>query len=1023
MTRLNFLYLALVFVLLPSPAAMKGLEHSSHIQANLSEEMPHNIVNDPSSPKIHTVADPYTIYLPIFTLPPAPQISDFLLYAERSILLGSRDVAKGGDIGVRTVASNPASQLTVDIDARIDGSHSLIAPSVTLQPGAVVGMVQTNVLNASNAILTGSFPASVMPALPLGRVSSSGTSDVTVGKKQTRALPPGTYGTLDVQGVLQLRAGNYSFSQITLDDSAQLIGLTEGIRVDVAQSLVTGTGVSISPGDGRPASDLTITVAGHDDILGQRAATLGLQNNIRLVLAVPHGTLSLGAESHAKGAFAGFDIIVGGDVGLEYDSGIVASEPGQHGQQQLSGYFSVPANPGTTPIVSPVPAATPVQVAIGLPVRDRTGMEDLAAQVSDPKNPKYRQYLTVDQFVQTFGPSTADYQALVHWAQSTDLNIDSTYRNNLLVSIRGTAAEVEQALYANLVYRQRKDGSTFITVDRDPSLDLSVPILRISGLNDADPPHPLSRPIAPVHAREGNVGPDSGSGPKGKFGGNDFRVAYAPRVSLTGAGQSVALVQFNGFFPNDITQYENHFSLPNVPVITHTVDAFNGLPDTSDITKTNGEREVALDIEMVIAMAPGLAAVEVYEGFEPNKILNAIAAPPAGIPLSRQVSSSWGYHIDDNTKQILAEFAIQGQSYFQSSGDDGAFPSDPGDSRDLPYSTIVGGTALTMNGKGLSWQSETTWAHGGGGILTGVPVPDYQKTVDFSQNGGSTQFRNTPDVSMVADSVAIWADNGLQQAVAGTSIAAPLWAGYMALVNEQAQNGGKGPVGFANPTLYLIGQSAVAYPDDFHDINDGSSNPSTTRSPNNGKPLAEFKAVTGFDLATGWGTPTASLINDLSGNPRVTIRYHQVGACNGYAGPFGLVGAGPNAAFVIFGVESIDNSQSRTAFAFDPAQLYIQQAQQEFIDPSLHLARDILGPFAATPVTVNPGQNLKFSISAYGATTVTTTNPNGAVEANQTAYFLRYNTSPSSPRIVLEKTDSTRTSWPLTEDCKTIALH
>ena len=155
----------------------------------------------------------------------------------------------------------------------------------------------------------------------------------------------------------------------------------------------------------------------------------------------------------------------------------------------------------------------------------------------------------------------------------------------------------------------------------------------------------------------------------------------------------------------------------------------------------------------------------------------------------------------------------------------------------------------------------------------------------------------------------------------------------------------------------------------------------------------------------------------------VTITYHQVGACNGYAGGGGAINVGPNQAYVIFGVERIDNSLSSSSFNFDPANLFVQQAAPRFFDPSLALYPDVLGPFAAVPMFLPIGQDRMFAVSAQGAVVVTTTTTDGAVEANQTKYFLSYNRQPTDPPIALIKSDAARTSWPLTQDCKTIVLN
>jgi subtilase family serine protease len=828
-------------------------------------------------------------------------------------------------------------------------------------------------------------------------------------------LTPGNYGALMDNGTLELSPGSYSFSSVTLSNAAQVWVPQGGVHISVAGALTTGSRVTISPGFLSKADQLTISVAGSDSSTGSPAVFIGQFSLVHALLAAPNGTLIFDEGVQASGAFAAFDIKAEPGVAVQFDAGFSASTAGQHGSQQLSGY--VPADPSVTPLVGPVPADTPVHLAVGLPARNAGNLPTLAAQVSDPTSPMYRQYLTVDQFVQMFGAAPTDYQALTGWAQSAGLTIDNTHRNNLLLSVGGTAVQVEQALYTNLVYRLRSDGSNFITVDREPSLDLSVPILRISGLNDVIAPEPMIRFTGLIQSNQGSAGPDAGSGPGGLFAGPDFRAAYAPGVSQTGAGQTVALLEWDGFYTNDIASYQRAFSL-NVPVNRHLLNNFDGKPCSGSGKPCRREAEAALDIEMAMSMAPGLASVEVYEGTQVNSMLAEIAAPPPGVPLSNQVSSSLIYGIDDNTRSALYELAIQGQSFFLASGDLGAYTSDPGNNyQDQPWTTLVGGTVLSMNGSGASWKSETTWPGSGGGILTNLSIPDYQKNLNFSQNTQlSMTNRNAPDVSLVASGVLSYSGNGSQGNTGGTSVAAPLWAGYMALVNQLGQANAKGTVGFANYLLYQIGLSAN-YSKDFHDINDGSTNPSSDGT-------KSYTAVNGFDLTTGWGTPTAALINDLSGVPAappvVTISYHQVGACNGFPTPFGESNLGPNAAYVIFGIEEINNSQNTAAFAFDPTKLYVQQAIQEFFDPRLQIYRYILGPFAATATTVNA--DIRFAVNAFGATVVATTNSNGAVEANQTPYFLKYNASPSDPNVNLVKTDAARTSWPQTLECTTIKL-
>ena len=154
----------------------------------------------------------------------------------------------------------------------------------------------------------------------------------------------------------------------------------------------------------------------------------------------------------------------------------------------------------------------------------------------------------------------------------------------------------------------------------------------------------------------------------------------------------------------------------------------------------------------------------------------------------------------------------------------------------------------------------------------------------------------------------------------------------------------------------------------------------------------------------------------------VIITYHQTGACNGYTSGTGGHAAGPNAAYVFFGIEKIDNSGGSAKFNFDPANLFVQQTAQRFLDSTLSVYAELFGPFSVQATTVNGAAVIPFSPVAQGATIVTTSNSDGSTEANQTAYFLQYNRQPTDPLMVLVKSDATRTSWPNTQDCTTITL-
>jgi uncharacterized repeat protein (TIGR01451 family) len=133
----------------------------------------------------------------------------------------------------------------------------------------------------------------------------------------------------------------------------------------------------------------------------------------------------------------------------------------------------------------------------------------------------------------------------------------------------------------------------------------------------------------------------------------------------------------------------------------------------------------------------------------------------------------------------------------------------------------------------------------------------------MTSNQGSTIMRNIPDVALTADNVFVVFGGGQNGLFGGTSCASPLWAGFMALVNQQAVASGKPTLGFINPSIYALAAGA-SYGTSFHDITTGDN--TWFGSPN------KFFAVTRYDLCTGWGTPTGTgLINALVGGAQTHI--------------------------------------------------------------------------------------------------------------------------------------------------------
>ncbi len=519
-----------------------------------------------------------------------------------------------------------------------------------------------------------------------------------------------------------------------------------------------------------------------------------------------------------------------------------------------------------TPIGS-LPSAQTLDLAIGLPLRNREALTNLLEQLYDPASPLYHQYLTPGQFTEQFGPTKEDYEAVVAFAQANGFTVTGRHPNRVLVDVTGSVADVERVLHLKMqVYQHPKEDRTFYAPSAEPSIDLGTAILDISGLNNYHLPTPRVH-VQPRTQNSANAVPNAGSGPSGTYVGNDFRNAYAPGVSLTGTGQTLGLLQFDGYYAADITAYENLIGLSGGPTIqTVLLDGYSGKPTRG---ANSGNVEVSLDIEMAISMAPGLSKIIMYEA-GPYGTPNDIISQMANDNLAKTLSCSWGWSggPSGTTDQLFQQMASQGQSFFCASGDSDAYPAGAIDNSsnqdtpsDDPYITIVGGTTLTT-GSGASYSSETVWNWGGGtgssgGTSSYYAIPTWQQGVSMANNQGSTSYRNIPDVALTADNVYVLYGNGSSETVGGTSCASPLWAAMVALVNQQAAANSLPAVGFINPAIYQIGKSGN-YGTVFHDVTAGNNE--STSSP------SQFTAVAGFDLCTGWGTPRAAgLISALTG--------------------------------------------------------------------------------------------------------------------------------------------------------------
>ncbi len=448
------------------------------------------------------------------------------------------------------------------------------------------------------------------------------------------------------------------------------------------------------------------------------------------------------------------------------------------------------------------------------------------------------------------------------------------------------------------LYQHPTEKRSFFSPDREPTVNVNVPIVHIAGLDNFSLPH-KAQTSSPSPANT------TGSGPSGAFLPGDMRAAYYPTGSLTGSGQSVGLVEFGGYDIHDVVSTfagaasysangANYLLSYTANGTNYSVPINNVLLNGASGGTANGDDgEQALDVAQPIGMAPGLSQVRVYiapdvftnsgtnvypAGGDDTLIFNTMASED----ICKQLGLSWNWRPVSVTANdgIFQQLMAQGQSLFAASGDYGSWPNYayyyP---EEDPYVISVGGTHLTTTGPGGNWVSETGWIRSGGGASPdGFPIPSWQGGLN-GVNGASTTLRNAPDVAMEANTDNYFCNVGYcTTGEGGTSYAAPRWAAFMALVNQQAvSNGVYGGVGFINPAVYTIGAGSQ-YTTVFHDITIGSNGGYTNGS--------------GYDLVTGWGSPKGQpLIDALAPAPahywQVQVNRQEYGYnCGSY--PFDL---------------------------------------------------------------------------------------------------------------------------------------
>lgn len=521
-------------------------------------------------------------------------------------------------------------------------------------------------------------------------------------------------------------------------------------------------------------------------------------------------------------------------------------------------------------------AEQPLTLTLVLKRDDQPGFDQYLREVYDPKSSNYRKFLTQSVLADRFGPSRQAYDKVLRYLQDMGFTLVDGSTNRLTLTVQGTRARAEQAFAVQIENYQLKD-KRFYANDNDPALpdEVAECVQSVVGLTELPQPYAsddIANPFTGIRcnweaqaacseaqsARNLTQPPatpeelkticDDAKKKKRKEcltaakNNKQYNGKIDPQGFLVdGTGQTVGLLEFDSFLLSDVRDYLDFFGLP-----------ISRLNNVSEV-KVNGgaplgadQDEVLLDIGAVLSIAPGAKVVVYNAPFTGTStsfqaLFNAMIN--GGVTI---ISNSWAYCEDQTTladvqslDSILQSAAAAGISVFNGSGDSGSTCLDgavntvavPANS---PNATAVGGTTATP-GPGFIYGTEKWWdgtndtpptGQGGFGMSKFFSRPNYQAPFTASAS------RSVPDVVVNADPA-----EGVQLCRAsgggcptgflygGTSVSAPIWAAFTALLNEaQGQN-----LGFLNPLIYPLANTiafhnAASMGSDFAHVGLGSPN-------------------------------------------------------------------------------------------------------------------------------------------------------------------------------------------------------
>lgn len=525
---------------------------------------------------------------------------------------------------------------------------------------------------------------------------------------------------------------------------------------------------------------------------------------------------------------------------------VAAALAGAFGVSQSGG--SATAGGSGSRLLGPTSPRTEVRFSLVLRLhQDR--LHRFLTGLYDPGSPNFHHFIDARAFGSRFGVSSAQLAALQQVLGHEGIHIIGHYPQRTALDVAAPAGVLDRVFGARMMDYRTAAGRLYHSPSSTPVVPRQIrgTVASVAGLHGGIVPRPEDIPTNGVSPTVASLAYD---------------YARLHSLGIEGQGQKVAVIEFAQFEQRDLNGFAQQFHLPPFAPERIPVPKDGPALDTS----ADAEGEAELDFEMVHAVAPQAQILDynlpgILQGpvDELGDVIDKIVADgQANIVTDSFGLCELGWPSADvqRDEQAIEAAVAHGISIFKSTGDNGAYecqkntPSDHRLSVEWPASSpgvvAVGGTSLSVTPTG-GYAGETAWegalenAGGGGGLSTVFSRPSWQRATGVI-NRFSDGMRQLPDVSANADPITGWSivSNGSLAPVAGTSAAAPFWAGAMALIAQYASQHGVKRLGFVDPMLYAIASTPQPKPP-FHDVIVGSNR--------------FYPATVGWDYATGLGSP------------------------------------------------------------------------------------------------------------------------------------------------------------------------